>query len=208
MSALPSAYPSPANHQLLTGRVDTGELFALRRGDSATDGVSLFVTNWQPGGSLAVSCRLEDTWDELTDLYGAPPPRTESESWSRLETCIARGGSALIRDSTGAPVAIVLRHLHGQRSVDARLPTTRQAAALVHVNEATAMAWMRTLYESLEASRAFMSQQVWALEHPPPPQPPPETHAPTLEWPKWYRPRPKRRAGKGLALVDTSELDL
>jgi hypothetical protein len=205
MSALPAAEPSPQSPQILTGRVDTGELFALRRVDSAGDNVSLFVTNWQPGGSLVVTCRLEEMWGEVTDLYGAPPPRTSSESWIRLETCIARGGSALVRDGAGAPVALVLHHLHGSRLVDARLPSTRQMATLAPVNETTAMAWMRTLYESLEASRAVMSERVWALEHPP--QPPPEPDAP-LEWPTWYRPRRRRRAGKGLALVDTSELDL
>ena len=206
MSAQPDAEPSqPSQQQLLTGRFDTGELFALRRADSAGDGVSLFVTDWQPGGSRAVSCRLKDTWDELTDLYGAPPPRTAKESWSRLETCIARGGSALVGDGAGAPVALVLRHLHGRRLVDVRLPATRQAAALAAVDEATALAWMRTLYESLEASRSVMSDRMWALEHPP--QPPPEPDAP-LEWPTWYRPRRRRRAGKGLALVDTSALEL
>ena len=190
---------------MLTGRVDTGELFALRRADGAGDNVSLFVTNWQPGGSLVVTCRLEEMWGEVTDLYGAPPPRTASESWIRLETCIARGGSALVRDGTGGPVALVLRHLHGSRLVDAHLPSTRQAAALAVVDEATALTWMRALYESLEASRTVMSERVWALEHPP--QPPPEPDAP-LEWPKWYRPRRRRRAGAGTALIDTSALEL
>ena len=207
MSALPDAEPSPPSQQLLTGRVDTGELFALRRVDSAGDGVSLFVTNWQPGGSRAVSCRLEDTWDELVDLYGAPPPRTAADSWARLETCIARGGAALSRDGIGAPVAVVLHHLHGRRLVEARLPSTHQAVGLAPVNESTALTWMRTLYESLEASRTVMSERVWNFEHPPQP-PPPETHDTPLEWPRWYRPRPKRRAGKGVALVDTAELEL
>lgn len=205
MSALPDAEPSPPSPQLLTGRADTGELFALRRVDAAGDSVSLFVTNWQPGSTLVATCSLQDTWGEVTDLFGAPPPRTASESWIRLETCIARGGSALVRDGAGAPVALVLRHLHSRRLVDARLPSTRQAAALAAVDEATALAWMRTLYESLEASRTVMSERVWALEHPPQPQPEPDA---PLEWPKWYRPRRRRRAGAGTALIDTSALEL
>jgi hypothetical protein len=207
MSALPDTETSPQIPQLLTGRFDTGELFALRRIDSAGDNVALFVTNWQPGGSRAVSCHLKDTWDELTDLYGAPPPRTAIDSWSRLETCIARGGAAFIRDDTGAPVAIALHHTHNRRRVDARLPTTRQAAILAVADEAVVLTWMRAIYESIEASRAVLSERAWALEHPPQPPPEPEPDA-SLEWPKWYRPRRRFRAGKGVALVDTSEIDL
>ena len=156
MSARPDAEQSPQSPQLLTGRVDTGELFALRRVASEGENVSLFVTNWQPGGSRSVSCRLEDTWDELVDMYGAPPPRTADDSWARVGACIARGGAALLRDGTGAPVALVLHHLHGRRIVDARLPAAREAATLVAVDEAMALAGMRTLYEALEGSRAVL----------------------------------------------------
>jgi len=135
----------------------------------------------------------------LVDLYGAPPPRSAAESWARLEACIERGGAALVRDDAGGPVAIVLQHLHGRRLVDARLPAARQAAALMAVDEASTLEWMRALYQSLEGSRVVLSERVFALEHPP--QPSPEPAAP-MEWPTWYRPRRRRRAGAGNALID------
>ena len=74
---------------MLRGLAESGDFFALREEDSAPAGAaSVFLTDWTPSGSFAVTFQLGDAWEEQVDVYGAPPP-VPGGAWARLTASVA-----------------------------------------------------------------------------------------------------------------------
>lgn len=53
---------------MLRGLAESGDFFALREEDSAAGAASVFLTDWTPSGSFAVTFQLGDAWEEQVEM--------------------------------------------------------------------------------------------------------------------------------------------